>query len=120
MFGSAKPEFGQAVRPEAVVLGASAGAFDALTVILSALPAEFDLPIIVVVHLPPEKNSLMPSLLQARCRIAVREAEDKEPIVGSTVYFAPRLSLAGRNRPTPIAIERRTGSLFPTVDRRTL
>ncbi len=31
----------------------------------------------------------MTELLQARCRVAVREAEDKEPISGGTVYFAP-------------------------------
>ncbi len=28
-------------------------------------------------------------LFQAKCRIKVKEAEDKEPIVGGVVYFAP-------------------------------
>lgn len=75
--------------PEAVALGASAGALEALSAILPTLPSGYPLPILVVVHLPPDKTSLMAELLQARCRVAVREAEDKEPIEGGTVYFAP-------------------------------
>ncbi|GGF69970.1 chemotaxis protein CheB [Azorhizobium oxalatiphilum] len=77
------------VQPRAVVIGASAGALEALSAILPALPASFSLPIMVVVHVPPDKHSLMAELFQAKCRIAVREAEDKEPIEGGTVYFAP-------------------------------
>ena len=43
----------------------------------------------VVVHVPPDKRSILAELFQAKCRITVREAEDKEPISGGTVYFAP-------------------------------
>ena len=75
--------------PAAVVIGASAGALEALSAILPKLPADFKLPLIVVVHLPPDRRSLLPELLQAKCRMRVREAEDKEPIEAGTVYFAP-------------------------------
>jgi two-component system, chemotaxis family, protein-glutamate methylesterase/glutaminase len=78
-----------ACPPEAVVIGASAGALEALSVILPALPAGFRLPLIVVVHVPPDKRSMLAELFQAKCRIPVREAEDKEPINPGTVYFAP-------------------------------
>ena len=74
---------------EAVVIGASAGALEALSVILPALPAGFRLPLIVVVHVPSDKRSMLAELFQAKCRIPVREAEDKEPINPGTVYFAP-------------------------------
>jgi two-component system, chemotaxis family, protein-glutamate methylesterase/glutaminase len=76
-------------QTEAVVIGASAGALEALSVILPALPAGFRLPLIVVVHIPPDKRSVLAELFQAKCRIPVREAEDKEPIIDGTVYFAP-------------------------------
>jgi two-component system, chemotaxis family, protein-glutamate methylesterase/glutaminase len=76
-------------QAEAVVIGASAGALEALSVILPMLPAEFSLPLMVVVHVPPDKRSVLAELFQAKCRIPVREAEDKEPIIGGTVYFAP-------------------------------
>jgi two-component system chemotaxis response regulator CheB len=74
---------------EAVVIGGSAGALEALSVILPALPAQFRLPVIVVVHVPPDKPSVLAEVLQAKCRIAVQDAEDKEPISAGTVYFAP-------------------------------
>jgi two-component system, chemotaxis family, protein-glutamate methylesterase/glutaminase len=74
---------------EAVVIGASAGALEALSVILPALPKDFRLPIFVVVHVPPDRQSVMAELFEAKCSLAVREAEDKEPISGGTIYFAP-------------------------------
>jgi two-component system chemotaxis response regulator CheB len=74
---------------QAVVIGASAGALDALSVILPALSADYGLPLFVVVHVPPDKRSVLAELFQAKCRVQVREAEDKELTVGGTVYFAP-------------------------------
>jgi two-component system, chemotaxis family, protein-glutamate methylesterase/glutaminase len=74
---------------EAVVIGASAGAVDALSVILPALPEGFRLPVLVVVHVPPNKRSVLAELFRGKCLLPVREAEDKEPISGGTIYFAP-------------------------------
>jgi two-component system chemotaxis response regulator CheB len=76
-------------RVEAVVAGASAGALDALSAILPALPNDYPVPVFVVVHLPPDKKSILADLLRAKCRVDVREAEDKEPIRAGTVYIAP-------------------------------
>jgi two-component system chemotaxis response regulator CheB len=77
------------VVPEAVVIGASAGALEVLSNLLPALPSDYRLPILIVVHLPPDKTSLLAELLRVRCAIRVREAEDKEPIEPGVVYFAP-------------------------------
>jgi two-component system chemotaxis response regulator CheB len=73
----------------AVVIGASVGAIDALSAILPALPAGYPLPVLVVVHVPPDKKSLLADLFAERCGLTVKEAEDKEPIVDGTIYFAP-------------------------------
>jgi two-component system chemotaxis response regulator CheB len=78
-----------AVQPEAIVIGASAGALEALSIILPALPPSFKLPVIVVVHVPPDRRSVIADLFQAKCQLPVREAEDKERIVGGTIYFGP-------------------------------
>ncbi|MBS0548700.1 MAG: chemotaxis protein CheB [Proteobacteria bacterium] len=78
-----------ATAARAVVIGASAGALEALSAILPALPADFALPIFIVVHIPPDKQSVLATLFQASSPIVVREAEDKEPIRGGTAYFAP-------------------------------
>jgi two-component system chemotaxis response regulator CheB len=77
------------LAPEAIVIGASAGALDVLSNLLPALPSDYRLPILVVVHLPPDKSSVFVDLMRARCAIRVREAEDKEPIEPGVVYFAP-------------------------------
>ncbi len=79
------PEF----SPRAVVIGASAGAIGALSQILPALPESFPLPILVVVHLPPDTPSALPELFAPKCKIRIKEAEDKELIQPGVVYFAP-------------------------------
>jgi two-component system, chemotaxis family, protein-glutamate methylesterase/glutaminase len=76
------------VNPEAVVIGASAGALEALSTILPFLPVNYSLPVVIVVHVPPDRKSVLVDLFQAKCSVNVREAEDKGPISGGTVYFA--------------------------------
>ena len=73
----------------AIVIGASAGAVAALSRLLPPLTADFPLPILVTVHVPADKPNSIPALLRTKCRIAIKEAEDKEPISPGTVYFAP-------------------------------
>ncbi|RYE51317.1 MAG: chemotaxis protein CheB [Hyphomicrobiales bacterium] len=77
----------QAIR--AVVIGASAGGVQALLQILPPLPASYPLPVLIVVHVPPDRDNALVSLFQARCQIQVREAEDKEPVLPGVVYLAP-------------------------------
>ncbi len=76
-------------RIEALVIGASAGGIEALSLLLPALPATLSLPVFIVLHLPRERPSLLVSLFGPRCTVPIREAEDKEPVVAGTVYFAP-------------------------------
>jgi two-component system, chemotaxis family, protein-glutamate methylesterase/glutaminase len=75
--------------PKAIVIGASAGAVEALLTILPELPADYPLPVFVVVHVPPDRRNVLAPLFESRCRIAVKEAEDKETVTGGVVYFAP-------------------------------
>jgi two-component system, chemotaxis family, protein-glutamate methylesterase/glutaminase len=77
------------VTAEAVVIGASAGALEALSAVLPSLPAGYKLPIMIVVHVPQNKKSVLSELFREKCKLEVVEAEDKEPINGGTVYFAP-------------------------------
>lgn len=74
--------------PSAIVIGSSAGAVQALSEILPRLPAEFPLPILVVVHVPAAPSGLT-TLFSAKCAMAVVEPDDKEAILPGTVYFAP-------------------------------
>ena len=74
---------------DAVVIGASAGGVEVLSMLLSALPAACRLSFVIVMHIPRERPSLLPEVFGVRCALPVMEAEDKEPIQPGTVYFAP-------------------------------
>ncbi len=75
-------------RP-AVMIGASAGAVEALSAILPTLPESFPRPVIVIIHVPPDRRSVMAEIFDAKCRLSAIEAEDKEPIRPGIIYFAP-------------------------------
>jgi two-component system, chemotaxis family, protein-glutamate methylesterase/glutaminase len=74
---------------KAVVIGASAGAFEALGKILPQLPRDFTPAVIIVIHLPPDQPNQLPELFQPRCVLPIKEAEDKEPVSSRKIYFAP-------------------------------
>ncbi|HWL07192.1 MAG TPA: chemotaxis protein CheB, partial [Planctomicrobium sp.] len=74
---------------DAVVIGASAGAIEALSGILTKLPEGFSIPILIVVHLPMDRDNAIVDLFRRKCQIPVWEAEDKGPIRAGKIYFAP-------------------------------
>ncbi len=73
----------------AVAIGVSAGGIKALSHILPALPADYPVPVLVVIHLPPSRPSIIADLFEGKCQLNVREAEDKEQLAPGTAYFAP-------------------------------
>jgi two-component system, chemotaxis family, protein-glutamate methylesterase/glutaminase len=76
-------------RIDAVVIGASAGGIEALTVLLPALSPGLRPPVFVVLHLPRDRPSVLVDIFTRKCAVPVREAEDKEMVAAGTVYFAP-------------------------------
>jgi two-component system chemotaxis response regulator CheB len=73
---------------EALVIGASAGGIEALSILLPTLSLGLAIPIVIVVHLPPRRSSLLPAVFQAKCAAPVREPVDKEPVAPGTIWFA--------------------------------
>jgi len=76
-------------RIDAVVIGASAGGIQALSVLLPSLASGLHVPVFVVLHLPRDKPSLLAQIFSPKCAVPVREAQDKETVASGTVYFAP-------------------------------
>jgi two-component system chemotaxis response regulator CheB len=76
-------------RIDAVVIGTSAGGVEALSAVLPALPADTRAAVFVVLHLPRDRPSLLVDIFSRKTPLAVREAQDKEPVEPGTVYFAP-------------------------------
>lgn len=73
---------------EAIVIGASAGGIKALLSLLTQLPANFRIPIIVVLHMPDARESRLVEVFQHHMEIKVMPAEDKSYIAPAHVYFA--------------------------------
>ncbi len=83
---------------DALVIGASAGGIDALLRILPGLPPAPAFPVVVVLHLPEERESRLAEVFQQHLNIPVLQARDKEPLAPGTLYFAPpgyHLSIEG-------------------------
>jgi two-component system, chemotaxis family, protein-glutamate methylesterase/glutaminase len=74
---------------EAVVIGASAGGLKVLSSILAALPSAYPLPVIIIQHRLKDERTLLEEVLQARCTIRIRQAEEKEQIRPGQVYIGP-------------------------------
>ena len=73
----------------AVVIGASAGGLNAVSTLLSKIPENYALPIIIVQHRAKEEKELLEEILSQKCKIKVKQADEKEKIIGGIVYVAP-------------------------------
>lgn len=80
---------GQQAGYDAIVVGGSSGSIEALSTLLPALPAGLRAAVIVVLHLPRERRSLLSEIFQRRCALPVQEAQDQQCIAPGHLYFAP-------------------------------
>jgi len=72
-----------------IVMGASAGGRAAFLTVLSPLPEDFPIPIVVVQHVHPNQNMFFIEDMNNQCRLAVKPGEEKEAIQRGKIYFAP-------------------------------
>lgn len=105
-------------RVEAIVVGASAGGVEALLNLFSDFPEGFQLPVIVVLHLPDERRSQLAEVFDRRLALPVKEADDKEQIVPGTLYFAaPGYHLSvEQDRSLSLSQEERLHHSRPAID----
>jgi two-component system, chemotaxis family, protein-glutamate methylesterase/glutaminase len=105
-------------RIDGVVIGASAGGVEALSVLLPALPATFRPSLFIVLHLPRERPSLLVEIFARRCARPIREADDKEPAEPGTVYFAPPdyHMLVEKNRQIALSADEPVHYSRPSID----
>lgn len=76
-----------------VVLGISTGGPQGLKVLIPRLPADFPVPIVMVMHMPLGYTEMYARSLNELSALTVTEARDAEVIVPGTAYLAP----AGRH-----------------------
>ncbi len=74
---------------KAIVAGTSAGGLFALSHILENLPADYALPLAVVQHRSKDRGDLLEEVLQSKCKIRIKQADEKEKMEARVVYIAP-------------------------------
>lgn len=74
---------------KAVVIGGSAGSFQGIVRLLSQIPADFPLPIIMALHRLKHVRHGFVEALSIKSAIKVVEPDDKEPIRKGFAYLAP-------------------------------
>lgn len=103
---------------EAILVGASAGGVEALLKVFGHLRKGFRLPVLVVLHLPDERDSQLAKVFGHRLAVPVEEARDKQRIVPGTVYVAPagyHLSVE-QDRSLSLSLEEPVHYSRPSID----
>jgi len=92
---TAKIAFGQSSAAPAnlsfpvIAMAASVGGLNALSVILSGLPAGFPAAIAIVMHLSPDHKSILAEILSGRTHLRVEQAHTGDVLCRSKVFVAP-------------------------------
>ncbi len=94
--GSGAPAEGQASqvaqeqgRVPVVGLGGSAGALEAFEAFFDAMPSDAGAAFVVIQHLSPEHESLLPAILAKHTSMRVMQAQDGQQVEPDCVYIIP-------------------------------
>jgi len=72
-----------------IVIGGSAGSYNVVGKILSSIPEDFSLPVILCLHRLKEVRNGFVESLNISSRLEVKEPLDKEPVRPGFVYLSP-------------------------------
>lgn len=72
-----------------IVIGASGGGIEALRILVSGLPADFDTPICVVLHTAPQAPGVLADILARSGPLKATNAVDGERLQPGHIYVAP-------------------------------
>jgi two-component system, chemotaxis family, protein-glutamate methylesterase/glutaminase len=105
-------------RSRLLALGASTGGPAAIVQVLSSLPVDYPIPILLVLHIGPPFDAAFVEWLGTRTRHVVRSAQDGEPLAS---LFGVRMAPAGshlsvRGGCTRLSSEPERNSCRPSID----
>lgn len=103
---------------EAIVMGVSSGGMNAMKIMFALLPGNFNIPIVVVQHLSSRSDSQWIQLLNDKCELCIKEADEKEKISPGTIYIAPPNYhlLIEKNKTFSLSIDGRVNYARPSID----
>lgn len=76
-------------RIKLLAIGASTGGPVALTEVLTKLPADFPVPVVLIQHMPENFTKAFSERLNRQCKISVKEAEDGDQLLPGKAFLAP-------------------------------
>ena len=80
----------ESLKHKIVLIGTSTGGPNALQTVLTKLPENIDVPIVIVQHMPPGFTIYLgKSIKFSLSKITVKEAENGEILLKGTAYIAP-------------------------------
>jgi two-component system, chemotaxis family, protein-glutamate methylesterase/glutaminase len=110
-------------KAEIVGIGVSTGGPKALSQMMPHIPADINVPILIVQHMPPIFTQSLAKSLDAKCAIDVKEAVDGETIRPNTAFIAPGgkqmkvvAGMDGKDRIIRITDDPPENSCKPSVD----
>lgn len=110
-------------RAEIIAIGISTGGPNALARMMPMLPANINVPIVIVQHMPPMFTQSLAKSLNNKCAIEVKEAEDGEILRPNTAFIAPggkQMKIAahadGKHRVIKITDDPPINSCKPSAD----
>ncbi len=106
---------------QVVAIGISTGGPNALAVLLSQLPGNLRVPIVLVQHMPPVFTKALAESLDAKCKLTVEEVQHGDRLQPGTVYIAPggkhmRLKKQGAVVTVELTIDPPENHCRPSVD----
>ena len=106
------------MRYEAIVIGVSSGGMNAMKVMFSLLPKDFNTPIIIVQHISAHSDNLWIKLLNDQNNLSIKEADEKENIEYGKVYIAPPNYhlLIEKDKTFSLTIDERVNFARPSID----
>lgn len=101
-----------------LVIGLSAGGMPLVKQLLTHLPHDYSLPIVIVAHLPQDYQSNFDKVLDCVTNLPVSIARDKEKILQGHVYIAPAgyHLLIEQNKHFAISEDKPVKSVRPSID----
>lgn len=105
-----------------LAIGTSTGGPVALQTILTSLPADFPVPIVLIQHMPAAFTNAFAKRLDGLCKIHVKEAEDGDVLQPGYAYLAPggkQMVLDGRPGSVKLRVREDDGEKLtyrPSVD----
>lgn len=76
-------------KRDIIVIGASAGGFEAIKHLVAGLPADLDASLFIVWHMAPDTKGVLPEVLRRHGRLPASNAQDGEAIRPGHIYVAP-------------------------------